>query len=109
MVGKEPATREPSPPRDEYHLSGRPSPIIVASWTRRIENEEGTWQGSLTFAYRSDGLPASDTAVLVGEGAYEGLTAWWEERTSQTSCSTEVRGVIVDGDAPAPPDPFSAG
>jgi hypothetical protein len=94
--------------RDEYHVPGNPFPMIVASWTRRIENDEGAWQGSLTFAYPSDGMEAGGTAILVGERAYEGLTAIWEERTSQTGCSGEVRGVIIDGTVPAAPEPFTA-
>jgi hypothetical protein len=94
--------------RDEYHVPENPFPMIVASWTRRIENDEGAWQGSLTFAYPSDGMETSDTAVLVGEGAYEGLTAIWEERASQAGCPGEVRGVIIDGPVPAAPEPFTA-
>jgi hypothetical protein len=89
--------------RDEYHSADYLWPIMVASFTRRIENDEGAWQGSYTAVAFSDGTVAGSTAVLVGEGAYEGLTALWVEQLSQTSCSAEVRGVLFDG--PVPPAP----
>lgn len=94
--------------RDEYHSAEYPFPIMVASGTRRIENDEGAWQGSYTVAYLADGSMTTFTTPLVGEGAYEGLIAIWEEQTSQTSCTPEVRGVIIDGSVPVAPEPFSS-
>ena len=95
--------------RDEYHSAESLFPIMVASGTRRIENDEGAWQGSYTVAYLADGSITTFTTPLVGEGAYEGLTALWEEQTSQTSCTPEIRGVIIDGAVPEAPEPFIGG
>jgi hypothetical protein len=92
--------------RDEYHSGESPFPIMVAAGTRRIENDEGGWQGSYSVAYLADGSITTFTMPLVGEGAYEGLTALWEEQSSQTSCTLEIRGVIIEGTVPEAPESF---
>ena len=89
---------------DEYRGSEGTATIGAATW--RIENAEGAWQGSLTHAWPSDSRDASASAVLVGEGAYEGLLVFWGEVGHLGSCSWDVRGLIVEGEPPAAPEPF---
>ena len=80
--------------------------IQVASGTRRIENDEGAWQGSMVYAYLSDGTGTTGSTVLVGEGAYEGLSAIWEQRFLFPECAADVRGLLIEGKVPAAPAPF---
>jgi hypothetical protein len=79
----------------------------VGTGTWRIENGEGAWQGSFTNIK----YPGSTTVVstaLVGEGAYEGLTAVWESTNHRPlECAWAVRGLILEGDVPAPPEPYT--
>jgi hypothetical protein len=88
---------------DEYILPGNePAPNIV-TFTDRIENDEGAWQGSVVMLRYPDDTTYLGPVVMVGEGAYEGLTAivafvaWGED------CA--VRGYIIEGSVPAPPVP----
>jgi hypothetical protein len=77
------------------------------SATLRMENEEGAWQGSMVTAKLSDGSWTTGSAVLVGEGAYEGLVAIWEHGyLFPEACAADVRGLIVEGDVPPAPEPF---
>lgn len=76
------------------------SGVSLANLTRRIENELGAWQGSFTSAFLSDGTGTAGATVLAGEGAYEGLSAIWEEHFTGATCSAAVRGVIFEGDPP---------
>jgi hypothetical protein len=89
---------------DDYRS---PTVTSVGSGTWRIENEEGAWQGSFTNIK----YPASTTIVstaLVGEGAYEGLTAVWESTNHRPlDCAWSVRGLILEGEVPAAPDPYT--
>lgn len=88
---------------DEYRS---PAGTSVGSGTWRIENEEGAWQGSYTNIFYPDSTTTVSTA-LVGERAYEGLTALWESTFHGPSeCSWDVRGLIFEGDAPAAPEPY---
>jgi hypothetical protein len=43
--------------------------------TKRIENDEGAWQGSAVCLLQPDGTIYEAPLVMTGEGAYEGLTA----------------------------------
>src|SRR5687768_14191828 len=68
----------------------------------RIENDDGAWQQEprLTIGY-NDGTFSSATITLVGEGAYEGLTA---------VAGAPLQGEIwsLDGfifERPTPPEP----
>ena len=80
---EQPATL--SDPRLEgtYYYSGAWKGYIggrAHTATLRMENDEGAWQGSLVSANLPDGSWTTGSAVLVGEGAYEGLVAIWEHR-----------------------------
>jgi S-formylglutathione hydrolase FrmB len=88
----------------DYH-SGPGSSGEVWGITRRIENAEGAWQGSTTSAVLG-GDNTVTTIVLAGEGAYEGLTTLFEETYDNGTCSSEVRGLIIEGEPPAAPEPY---
>ena len=93
---------------DEYRTEGLMSAPSVGSGTWRIENDEGAWQGSHPNIGFADGTYSKATTILIGEGAYEGLTAIWEEQHDGAACAWDVRGLIIEGDAPAAPEPFRA-
>jgi hypothetical protein len=80
----------------------------ATSGTLRIENDDGAWQGSMVYAYLSDGTMTTGTTELIGEGAYEGLRAIWEERFLSPRCAAEVRGLLITGDLPTAPEPYRA-
>ena len=72
--------------------------------TFRVENAEGAWQGSVVVISWPDGVESSsseDGLVMIGEGAYEGLTAvmrWSGE------CPGNIRGYVMALPEPlAPP------
>jgi hypothetical protein len=94
---------------DVYQVPGE-SAIDVSTYTRRIETDDGAWQGSDTWVYLTDGSYTAISTVLVGEGAYEGLSVIWEElwedSPAPSYCTAQVRGFIIDGDPPAVPEPF---
>ena len=53
--------------------------LIIGTWTQRIENADGAWQGSHQSIDFPDGQAEGGSAglyVMIGEGAYEGLTAF---------------------------------
>jgi hypothetical protein len=80
----------------------------VGTGTWRIENGEGAWQGSFTNIKYPDSTTVVST-TLVGEGAYEGLTALWESTNRRpVECAWAVRGLILEGDVPAAPEPYLA-
>ena len=83
-----------------------PTGTSVGTGTWRIENREGAWQGSFTNIM----YPGSTTIVstaLVGEGAYDGLTAVWESSHRPVQCDWAVRGLILEGDVPAAPKAYT--
>jgi hypothetical protein len=87
----------------DFHGAG----AEVWSYTRRIENADGAWQGSTTSANLPGAGPNTVvTLVLTGEGAYEGLTALFEETYDNGTCSSEVRGLIIGGEPPPAPEPY---
>jgi hypothetical protein len=89
---------------DDYES---PTVTSVGSGTWRIENEEGAWLGSFTNIKYPDSTTIVSTA-LVGEGAYEGLTAVWESTNHRPlECAWDVRGLILEGDVPAAPEPYT--
>jgi hypothetical protein len=90
---------------DEYFQG--PAFLSIVVTTDRIENDEGAWQGSAAVWYRPDTESEQSfaPAVLVGEGAYEGLTAILSGVGSHEPCS--VTGYIIEGSIPVPPVPPS--
>jgi hypothetical protein len=78
---------------------GEPCLWINAA-TYRIENADGRWSGTLTemSAQEPDFIDA--TAVLTGEGAYEGLTAYLSIEGTQNG-TPRFRGFIFPGPMPA--------
>lgn len=76
--------------------------------TYRIENEGGTWTGSgnSVSAGTQDGpLMDLETAILTGEGDYEGLTAFYYSEGNGQGRDFQV--VVVATEAPPTPDPVS--
>ena len=88
---------------DQYIGAGAPD---VGAGTWRIENDEGAWQGSFTVVLVGDHASVV-TMPLVGEGAYEGLTAIWESAYDPVACDWDVWGAIFEGEVPAAPEPFT--
>ena len=72
----------------------------VGTGTWRIENADGAWQGSYNIVM-TDAYGSTATMPLVGEGAYDGLTAIWESTIGDSGW--DVRGVILPAAPPAPP------
>jgi hypothetical protein len=77
---------------DEYvgPRGERAADVVTVVW--RIENEQGAWQGSSTWARFPDNEGEPDF-VLAGEGPYEGLTA---VVTWLNGECPNVRGYILD-------------
>lgn len=89
---------------DDYES---PTVTSVGTGTWRIENREGAWQGSFTNIKYPESTTIVSTA-LVGEGAYEGLTAVWEATNHRpVECAWAIRGLILAGNVPAAPEPYT--
>jgi hypothetical protein len=79
--------------------AGDVSEFSVGAGTYRIENEAGSWEGPNIFLFEgSRGPITSDTGLLVGSGAYEGLSAFLVFDTSQDPAI--VLGAIFPGEPP---------
>ena len=99
--------------QDDYTLPGddpsagisdsRPTGLVIATFTNRIENDEGAWEGSAVQMDSPDGTTYVAPLVMTGEGAYEGLTAIVGFVDFWNDCA--VTGYIIDGNVPAPPTP----
>jgi hypothetical protein len=79
--------------------------LIIGTWTRRIENDEGAWQGT---THQSIDFPDGESVggypgpyVMIGEGAYEGLTAILTHGDDDITCPN-TRGYIFEGTIPSP-------
>jgi hypothetical protein len=92
---------------DTYLPAGADTQPAVSWGTQRIENEDGAWQGSWV-EFSADGSGASLwTAVLDGEGGYEGLTAIWEATMlADGTCGADVEGMVFAGTVHTAP-PFT--
>jgi hypothetical protein len=88
---------------DEYFSGGTAFLSIVVT-TDRIENDDGAWQGTSVWYRPAAGDQSFAPVVMVGEGAYEGLTAILGG-TEAYDCT--VSGYIIEGSIPAPPMPPS--
>jgi hypothetical protein len=84
-----------------YTLPGGPAFSLSAS-TRRMENDEGAWQGSGLLVGFPDGSGLPVPYAMVGEGAYEGLTAVMIH--FDEDCPN-FRGYIIEESVPPPPVP----
>lgn len=84
-----------------YHTPGE-----LSRWTvlRRIENDDGAWQGPRTEVHFPDGTWVS-YGWLEGEGAYEGLRLFTSWRGPGAGSSRKGEGMIWPGDPPPAPDP----
>ena len=91
---------------DQYSLPGGASGPHLATETHRIENDDGAWQGSFVVVgtpdHPSTCMEYDLQYVLVGEGAYEGLTA---VMIGSDGACPNTEGYIVEGNVPAPPVP----
>lgn len=76
------------------------------SWSEghRIENDEGAWQGSSVGFTDTDDVSVGGAAVLIGEGAYDELTAIIVT-SIEGDCFLNVRGFVVS--VPATPAPVT--
>jgi hypothetical protein len=78
--------------------------LVIGTWTRRIENDDGAWQGSthqtIDFPDGSHVGGYTGPYVMVGEGAYAGLTAIL---THMEAGCPNTRGYIFEGSIPSPP------
>ena len=81
----------------------------IESKSYRLENEDGAWTGSgdAIVAVTED-VPLMDleTAVLVGDGEYEGLLAFFFAEFGGDERTFEI--VVIEGERPPVPDPVSA-
>jgi hypothetical protein len=82
--------------------------LIIGTWTRRIENDEGAWQGttpqSIDFPDGTGVGGAAGPYVMIGEGAYTGLTALLTHNSEDDTCPNQ-RGFIFVGTIPSPTVP----
>lgn len=69
----------------------------------RIENEEGAWQGPVTWVILADYLDVQN-GWLTGEGAYEGLSFFYSYYDDTASDVHTGQGVIWPGPPPPIPD-----
>jgi S-formylglutathione hydrolase FrmB len=81
-------------------VAGDLSTFTVGSGTYRIENEAGSWEGPNLFLNggSSGTATVSDTGIIVGSGAYEGLSAFLVFDFTQVPAS--VVGAIFPGEVP---------
>ena len=75
--------------RDEY-----PGNRWFMTWTYRIENADGAWEGSAHTSTLMSSRGGPHSVVLEGEGGYAGLYAWMDMTDWD-----DINGVIF----PAPP------
>ncbi len=87
---------------NDYSAAGGP---IVWNYAFRIVNDGGAWQQSPTLDLDfSDGSEDLTLGVLVGEGGYEGLTAVFQNVTSDGTW--DLHGYIIDGELTPAPEPY---
>ena len=82
--------------------SGGQGPASYADG-QRIENDDGAWQGNSFGVELPDGTQQRSVTVLIGEGAYEGLTAVL--LVVDGSCFFNFRGLVME--VPDPPVPYT--
>jgi hypothetical protein len=81
----------------------------IASVVFRIENDDGAWTMTPTISLTYPDLaPKSDVGVFVGEGDYEGYLAVTRVDTDRGAGTWDLRGYIIEGELPPPPEPYIA-
>lgn len=90
---------------DSYTLPGGEAGPSFGISTKRIEHDEGAWQGSAVVLKFLDGTWVASPYVMVGEGAYEGLTSIYS--VDIFNCGEDIQGYIIEGDIPAVPEPYT--
>ena len=78
----------------------------VQAFSVRITNDEGGWSGQGTALIHGNGSTATtnlDTIILVGDGAYEGLTAY--VLIDGTTTPVSLEGTIFQGEMTPFPEP----
>jgi hypothetical protein len=90
---------------DQYTIPGRGPGPELGTWTHRVENDDGAWQGSGVVIFYGDGESLGGPLVVIGEGAYEGLTAVFGIIGFGEAPCPNTRGYIIEGGVPAPPVP----
>lgn len=88
---------------DTYTLPGGGTQMAWAEG-HQIENDEGAWHGSSVGFSDTGDDSVTGPAVLIGEGAYEGLTAIIVT-SIEGDCFLNVRGFVVS--VPATPAPVT--
>ena len=83
----------------EYLSAG----FVVKAGTRVIENDDGRWVGTAT-ALQGERVN-TDTVVLHGEGAYEGLTAYVLMWDPPLAPQATFDAAIFSGEMPEFPEP----
>jgi hypothetical protein len=87
---------------NDYSDAGGP---VVWNYAFRIENEDGAWQQRPTLDLDLfDGSDDLTLGVMVGEGGYEGLTAVFQNVTSNSSW--DLHCYIIDGELTPAPEPY---
>lgn len=82
---------------DEY-VAADGTGQVLGSGTWHIQTEDGVWEGSY-IRLEAEGLSDHNTVVLVGQGAYEGLVAVWEQTIDGSGW--DIAGAIF-GSGPPP-------
>ena len=80
-------------------------PMQIESATYEVVNEGGRWFGPAT-ALAGPSLGNTDTVLLPGEGAYEGLTAY--VLMDGSTDPPKIHAAIFPGEMPPVPEPVSA-
>jgi hypothetical protein len=84
---------------NDYHSGPGGDGPIIGTWTQRIENADGAWQGSHQTIDFPDGQNAgggiAGLYVMIGEGAYEGLTAFMVLAEERDLNCPNTRGYIT--------------
>jgi hypothetical protein len=82
-----------------------PANLQVDQTIRVVENDDGRWVGTGTDLWGGDGLKNTETVILHGEDAYEGLTAYvimqWNPSSSPEAT---FAAAIFPGEMPPVPD-----
>jgi hypothetical protein len=74
---------------------------VASEWgTTRIENAEGTWEGTWTGVTWGEAGATSVSGWLVGSGAYAGWTYYFHGYGP--SQPYQVEGIIFEGSPPTP-------